>query len=595
MSTYKKLLLSALLLWGIGQQMHVDVWFVPTAHAQSTTWNDFNASEKDLSSGKFMASVLTGLNVMAWISFDLLDKLLDPALMFQGEGDGSANGNSRIEDTLNKIWVLCRNIMNIIFAVALLLAAIYTVITANNEMVKSHLGKFVMSVVLVNFSWLFPLMVLDFANMMTSVVLSLPSEVAADAGDCRLPKQKGETEGKKCEIVSDVVYFPTEKTDTTDPTASDSCDHPTSVEVAEGCFYKCFLKLVCYKTEPWDTDESKTPFKKVINGLVFNYAKLGDIARLPNVTVDAQGSNLQQWLMFVIRQGLVIVIHIALVFPLIAMVLAFIMRIPVLWLTIAFMPFIFAWVLFHDVPNLGSGTEEVKKNILDNFIGAAFLPVKVAVPLTVGFIMMNALAGANWAILDKQLDRKLALTGGVTTFFDILWLAMALGIMWTGTFKALESSGGAFATVGAWVKSAGEGVGKLAVGLPLKAPVVPGIGMTVPQLLSNLKNPSGFAGAIVTGGDVKHPGSTFTAAEVQKVKAEKPKVDKQIIDTKVDADLDKLVEVLKETSGNNKITRDTLVEHLDKLAADKAITLNSADRTRIDNLVQEAKKAKGGK
>lgn len=590
MPSYKKILLTLIVLLGIGGRMQVSQWIIPVAHAQSAPISGFNPTASNLNSSNTMAWVLEGLNTIAWVSFDLLDKLLDPAMIFEGEGDAN---DTEIQDTLNTIWQLSRDIMNIIFAVALVLAAIYTVITANNEMVRSHLGKFVLCVILVNFSWLFSLMVLDFSNMLTAVVLSLPSEVAAQDGDCHLPPPAGSdpsAKGPTCKIVDDVAYFLPEKTPA--GAAANADGSPRSIEEATSSKfgYKCTFQIVCVKLKDWSDGQKDTGFHKVLNALVYNYAKLGDIARLPDTSGDDKSSNLQQWVMFNIRQLLVIFILVALAFPLLAMCLAFIIRIPVLWVTIAFMPFVFTYILLQGIV---PGVEKIKTTILDNFLGAAFLPAKVSLPLTVGFIMMNAMASSKWSILQSQLKRQVALTGGVTTFFDLIWMAMGLGIMWAGTFAALHDSGGAFAVVGDWVKSAGEGMGKLAAGVPLKARVIPGMGnLTLPQALGYLKNPSAAAGAYVMGGDAKHPGSNLKETHVEKIRDKKSDVQEAIRKAKdggTTADLEQLKDTINRAAGEQVVTNENIVATLEKLDHEKVIKLDEPTKHKLQEMVTAAR------
>lgn len=425
------------------------------------TPSDFIPTQRQLETGTFISMILDAINVVAWIGFDLIDKLLDPDFLFNTVGSNTQT--SQIYESLNKIWVLCRNIMNIIFAVILVLAAIYTTIKADLSMVKENWSRFVLGVVLVNFSWLFPLMVVDFANIMTNVVYGIPSELSASGGSCVVPDTKNKTT-KPCQIVTNVLYFPeAKKVD-----AQDTCAAPKSEEVAQGCGYKCHLGMVCIKTEDWNANTAK--YKTVIHGLVYNYAKLGDIARLPNTAAPtASASNIRLWLMFIIRQLVSIVIMIALAFPLIALALAFLMRIPIIWVTMAFMPFFFVgWVLEGKIP----GADKTK-GILNEFLKAAFLPVITALPLCVGFIMMNALASTNWQNLADQLASNAPITGGVTTFFDIVWLCMVLGIMWSGTFRAL-SEGGMAGFAGESIRAVGQSLGKSALMLPAFAPILPG-------------------------------------------------------------------------------------------------------------------------
>src|SRR5206468_2929278 len=91
-------------------------------------------------------------------------------------------------------------------------------------------------------------------------------------------------------------------------------------------------------------------------------------------------------IVFLAKMIVVLLIHVALFFPLFAMTVAFFIRIPIIWFTIAFMPFTF----FSFV--MGNALIEVDtvKEIWHRFVTAAFLPTMVAVPITIGFMMVNA-------------------------------------------------------------------------------------------------------------------------------------------------------------------------------------------------------------
>lgn len=546
---------------------------VPSALAATQTYESYLPSETSLRTGTFISQILDAINVLAWIAFDLIDQLLNPDFIFNNFKTGP--GGSQIYTMLNKIWVLSRNLMNILFAVVLVIAAIYTTIKADMSLVKESMGRFVLAVVLVNFSWLFPLMVLDLANVMTSFVYGLPNEIPSTTASCEVPDTKtGGT--KKCKIVTGVLYFPAPAR-----VAGETCDRKKleSREMAEkDCGYTCHFGLVCYKLEDWST--STPGYKSVINGLVFNYGRLGDIARIPSTAAPtASASNIQLWVMFIIRQLISIVMMVALAFPLMALALAFLMRIPVLWVTIAFMPFFFAgWVLEGKIP----GAEKTK-GILDEFIKAAFLPVITALPLTIGFIMMNALATTGWNSLADQLSGRAPVAGTLTTFFDILWMCLALGIMWKGTFMALES-GGMAGQFGGWFKGMGEAIGKIGVLAPLQIPAIPvggkkmGIWGAAQQL-----NPKKWATALQYGssfgdamGNVKGgnktppPGIIKNKDEIQRHAADA--VTNKGDNTAANRSLDEIKRILKEELSIDINDKDRVVRELENLHTQGLIT-----------------------
>ena len=83
------------------------------------------------------SKIIAFLNIGIWILFILLNYVLDPNFIFD-------LGGGSFMDMLNQIWQLSRDLMNVIFAFALVGAAIYTIIMANKEFAASHSRKLLM-------------------------------------------------------------------------------------------------------------------------------------------------------------------------------------------------------------------------------------------------------------------------------------------------------------------------------------------------------------------------------------------------------------------------------------------------------------------
>lgn len=403
------------------------------------------------------------LNVMTWFVFSFLVYLLDPRFIFDMTS-GGASGS--LMDVLNEVWQLSRNLMNIAFALGLVGAAIYTVVTANKEFVSANLKTFVMAVVLVNFSWFIPRVVLDIANISTVTVYSIPSAIVNTSAQCRYTststkfcfgQQGPDANGTytcACKAVAEFKPFPDDATRRT--------------LGAMPATWDCNLAY-CVRYVELDPANS-TKHGTIINGLVVNHARLSQLAV---VTRTKSSSTISDLLLFVLRQMIVVVIHVALFFPLLALLVALILRIPILWLTMAFMPFYFlSWIVPDGVPFLGEMKENAKK-IWEWFLKAAFLPAVVAVPLAVGFIMANAGTRVDFAGMNKI---PFNLIDGMGSFAQLLWVLMVLAILWSGTFAALELMMGDMpgGSIIGQIKNTGEQAGKFAAELPLAAAPIPG-------------------------------------------------------------------------------------------------------------------------
>jgi hypothetical protein len=507
------------------------------------------------------------LNIMTWFVFSFLVFFLDPTFIF----DMSAGGS--LVDMLNQIWQLSRNLMNVAFAVGLVGAAIYTVVTANKEFVSAHLKKFVMAVVLVNFSWFIPLVVLDIANIATVTVYSLPGAIVNLNAECRYTstKQKGcfEPQGPNdglytcaCKAVANFIPFPD-----TETVAAKLAEDP----VAWDCSNEPAYCVRYVKLDPANSTKHGT----VLNGLVVNHARLSQLAMITRTKLK---NTISDSIVFILRELVVIVIHVALFFPLVALLIALIIRIPVLWLTMAFMPFYFlSWIVPEEVPFMGDVKEYAKK-IWDWFLKAAFLPAVVAIPLSVGFIMANAGTRVNF---DGLTGIPFNLIDGMGSFAQLLWVLMVLAILWSGTFGALammmrDMPGENFVNS---IKSTGEQAGKFAAELPLSAVPVPGV--TGAGNLLNLKNmlkPSALSAAINTPAGAKG----LFGAEGQNKRASSAATQEIVKDSKKGEDIAKALE--KFTAANDADKNNEFIKLREALA--KAGATNT-DRSNVDLIVSD--------
>jgi hypothetical protein len=507
------------------------------------------------------------LNILTWFVFSFLVFLLDPTFIFDMGGDGS------LVEALNQIWQLSRNLMNVAFAVGLVGAAIYTVVTANKEFVSAHLKTFVMAVVLVNFSWFIPRVVLDIANIATVTVYSIPGAIVNPAAECRYTstKNKGcfDVQGPDadgfyscaCKAVANFIPFPSE-----DEAAAKLAADPDAWECHEPAYCIRYVKL-----DPSTSTKQGT----VLNGLVVNHARLSQLAMITRTKLK---NNFTDIILFVLRELIVIVIHVALFFPLLALLIALIIRIPVLWFTMAFMPFYFlSWVVPDEIPFLGE-LKNKTKGIWDMFLKAAFLPAAVAVPLSVGFIMANAGTRVNFAGLSGI---PFNLIDGMGSFAQLLWVLMVLAILWSGTFAVLAMMMGDMPGAGIVqsIKDTGEQAGKFAAELPLSAVPIPGPAgnllnlkdMLNPRAMrQGLHTPQGAAGVFGDAGQNKR--SSSAAAD-------------NILKDTTDKTGDKVAKALKDFSDAGDVTKsDEFIKLREALVEAGAA---NATRDNVDSIVSD--------
>lgn len=420
-----------------------------TAFAQGGTTTP--SSNIFTSTANIAVILATAMEVLAFMIFHFLQFFLDPLFILELTG---SNG-------LRAIWKYSRDIMNIIFAFMLIFSGIYTVVTGNKELVNSKYKKFILAVVLVNFSWFFPRVLLDVANVLTATIYQLPAGLSGGTVDCRLPpvNPNGGARGLPCEIVTDIKYF-------------SGCNPLPPSYIPKG--------IVCFKKEPWVGD-TNTAFG-MLNGLVVNYGKLGSLlqvinpAAAPGVGGTATQRH-QQYLVFLMHIMFILVLMAMLFFPLAAMFVVFLIRIPIMWVTIAFMPFMFlGFVIGDKMKNFDS------MKIFEHYIKAAFLPAAIAVPFAAGFLVLTEITQVPCPAIAGPLCANTGpLLTNVNTLWGIFMLLISFFIIWFGFWAAL-SIDTIYTNATAGIKNLGSSIGKTALKLPLSVPIPVGGGQSMSLL-----------------------------------------------------------------------------------------------------------------
>jgi len=376
--------------------------------------------------------------------------LLDPSFI-----NLSTNGQS-MGSTLLKLWQISRNITNIILAFMLIIGAIMTVVFAEGGYVQKYAVKFVLAVILVNFSWFFPRVVLDLANVLTATVYSLPSAINVP---CMTYDEKNNL--TQCKVIVDFEFFGKQ---------------PNTNE------WKCPLDFgdknspVCVK-EAILEDQANTP-NAIFGGLIYNHARFQYFTRVQKINnVDplkgpATLSRLPQLLIFSLLLSIMVFFSFALLFPLLALVLVLMIRIPIIWITVAFMPFMFIGFVAGDTAALKVFNP---MEIWNKFLHAAFIPVVTAIPFSIGFIMVNvglANPPAAWDPLKNPILKKMGISvlPAVSNLWQLVWVGMAIAIVWMGA-KAAFKMDTLFEKFASPIMNAGASMGRLLVKLPLLMPL----------------------------------------------------------------------------------------------------------------------------
>ncbi|MBU0458010.1 hypothetical protein KKF03_01015 [Patescibacteria group bacterium] len=453
---HKKIVISGLAIAVLVWLMNINGFEfigIQEANAQATS----TRPDQMLNDSFFLVGTILGF--FHWLTLNLvhvMEMVLDPNNFIEisiGESGPSP---------LNKIWQFSRDIMNLLFAFLLIAGGIVTLVTAKKDLITQNMPKFILAVVLVNFSWFFPRVILDVSNILTSAIYSLPSAISAP---CEIIDDTSPTGKAPCQLWENIAF-------NVKPEDVGQFNTPDWECIQSAGSYTCFQLVPM-------AEDANSPHA-ILLGIVINHTKILELAKIrrdnpppPAGTVGAPlGSDTTQRLLTAIIQiGFAFLIVIALMFPLIAMLVVFIIRIPILWLTISFMPFMFLGFLIGDK----MGKANTMDYIWKNFLSMAFLPALVAIPLTVGFILLNTgvdlMSSGGITLNDFETPQNFMLES-FTTFLDLLWLMMALAVIWIGTFAAL-SVNKITEAVSTKIKGWGESWGKLAATMPLRIPFMP--------------------------------------------------------------------------------------------------------------------------
>ncbi len=335
---------------------------------------------------------------------------------------------------LNSIWQLSRDIMNVIFALMLIGVSFLVIITGKTDKAKEKVVNFVVAVILVNFSWFFPRVILDIANVLTAAVYTIPN--ALPSGPCvTLDENNLPT---PCRVITDVLIFPTAAQSARG--ASGWCGGLTT-PVCE-----CIDNLECHKTDTFTSGlATMTSSHAMLNGLAVSFARITMLARIPTSTaglgaVGGLTTNQAVRVSFQVAISVMLAfgIQLAVLLPLLGLAVGLFLRIIILWVTTAFMPFAFLGYVING--KLGTNVFEFETDIWKEFINAAFLPAMVAIPFVIGFIMLSAAARIPAPPGMFGLTISMPILAGVKTWWQILWMMAAVGIIWNGAFKALSRS-----------------------------------------------------------------------------------------------------------------------------------------------------------
>lgn len=457
------------------------------------------------------STVVKYMSMLIFIVLSFIGKLLDNSFIFKEE----------LATMLRTIWLVVRNLTNVGFAIILLGAAFYIVIFGGGEgtvNVKSALPRFVLGLVLVNFSWLGCSIILDVSSVLTSTIFSIPQTVQTEEMKC-FSMIPGEEE-RKPDDCYDIAYIDinpekkdakkgtagssstsdTEKTgastqgSSSTPPSSDGGNQGTTGSQGNSGNKKSQPGLF-KEVDPRAKKGNEKPAERAIqvgDSIEVGYAKLktqdfgaSNAAMILAVNMGAiehltlASKNLKgKWSTLNINAIFSLFMIVMICVPLFALWIVLLARMVVLWLSMAFMPLAFLGLVIQG--RITTALTEGMPDLVDQFIKNAFLPVYVAAPFSVGFLMLNAGLQMSYKTYQSYGGQTYVTINptiaGIGDTEMILWYLAVAAIIWAGVFTALKGNaitenivGGIQQTTQGWAKTAASSI-KYAPLIPIYKP-----------------------------------------------------------------------------------------------------------------------------
>ncbi len=315
------------------------------------------------------ATYLNELASLLTTGFKVLQQVLWPVLLLIGPLlDNSLIFGPGVEDRLFDVWMQIRDITNFILAIMLVAVALYNLAglgEGGNYELKSFFKKFVLALVLINFSFFGARLVLDAANLLTSYTFSLPNSF-----EVGVLRSQAKVEEALCQSIREVTQGKNQAQDIGDFSLF-------------GAFGSDSPESFCESGSL--TQNGRAFFSKVSSNnlpliMASNYSNIAD--GLEPSRTFALTKDITNLAINTIISTALVLMHALAFFSLFAIL---IVRLIFMWLAIALSPL----VVFATIMGI-SAFEEVKK-LFDEFFALAFAPAKVGFALSISYILFSAI------------------------------------------------------------------------------------------------------------------------------------------------------------------------------------------------------------
>ena len=363
-------------------------------------------------------------------------------------------------ETLQLVWVVMRNLVNIAFGLFLVWLSGVVVLGIGGDqesgivLVKKVVPKLMIALIAVNFTFFASRFVLSANDILATSVFALPQAVwHGDIRPLPCPATVEAAAGGKPSNADCLKEI-------TDGLSNAAERKSPNGEPAESSFDAVgdFLEDAFSATDSF--------FASWIDRDNFALAMLTNMLDVKSIMhLNAERSTFFGTLVATLG-GLVTTVVTAATFFM--LLVALVVRMVMLWVLIALAPLGVMYIILEEFFPRIPGLDQISP--VETFMKYAFMPLLVAFPLSIGMIMIFA-GNALTSVSGVSSDSISSFLAG--DFYSLLWWAAAIGVLWVGSRKAIEASGGIAANLTQSVYDGVNGFGKAAVQSLKYAPIFP--------------------------------------------------------------------------------------------------------------------------
>ena len=420
---------------------------------------------------KFLAIILAiekTINKLLWPILTIIGGLINNDILF----------SSGMSERLYDIWVPIRNIVNILFVLALVGLALYNILGINSEnsqySIKAMLPKLIAGIIVVNFSFLGMKVFLDGINVLTTAIFAIPNQVSqglapgSNAGtilnnsDDSVSTNAREHFCKQLYSENGSNLKPEDFSNNVDNLIYMRLGDKYHIPARDVKKIKAYIPdLKADVQNAFNADLNilrqagaycKFDGQKLIlsdSGLAFfnqyganNAALAMAISMGKMLFVQDISSNLSKntYESFAINTIFSLLLYIVYATSFIVLFAVLVARLIIMWLGIAFSPIIALGIVVPVVKEKFKTGELTTK-----FVEHAIAPIIIGMTMTVGWIMLNALQNTLGSDTSSLLSAKDALIPGVPipgleTLQGLLVCLATVAVVWVGVFAGAEKT-----------------------------------------------------------------------------------------------------------------------------------------------------------